>query len=74
MKNWLKFTLVVICIIILTIIIDLIYVFTINRPIFSQGEDYGTHAIYKGLFFNTYKNTFIVFKSSSALIELYILK
>lgn len=54
MKKRLKFILGIIGIIVLAIIIDLVCIFTINRPIFSQGEDYGTHAVYKGLFFNTY--------------------
>jgi len=54
MKKWLKVILGIVCIIVLTIVIDLVCIFTINRPIFSQREDYGTHAIYKGLFFNTY--------------------
>ena len=54
MKKWLKFILGIVGIIVLAIVIDLVCIFTINRPIFSQGEDYGTHAVYKGLFFNTY--------------------
>lgn len=54
MKRWLKIILGVVGIIILTIIIDLVSIFTINRPLFAQGEDYGTYAIYKGVFFNTY--------------------
>ena len=54
MKKWLKITLGVVGIIILAIVIDLVCIFTINRPIFSQGEDYGTHAVYRGLFFNTF--------------------
>ena len=39
---------------ILSIIIDFVCIFTINRPIFVTSEDYGTYAIYKGLFFDTY--------------------
>lgn len=54
MKRWLKIILGVICIIILTIIIDLVCIFTINKPLFAQIEDYGTYAVYKGIFFNTY--------------------
>ena len=54
MNKWLKNILRVIGIIILTIVIDLVCIFAINRPIFSQSEDYGTYAVYKGLFFNTY--------------------
>ena len=54
MKKLIKFIISIIGVIILTIVIDLICIFTINRPLFAQSEDYGTHAIYKGLFFNTY--------------------
>jgi len=54
MNKWLKIILRVIGIIVFTIVIDLVCIFTINRPIFSQGEDHGTYAVYKGLFFNTY--------------------
>lgn len=54
MKRSLKIIIGVIIGIVLYFTIDLVCIFTINRPIFSQGEDYGTHAVYKGLFFNTY--------------------
>ena len=54
MKKWLKIIFWFIGIIITTIVIDLVFIFTINRPIFSQVEDYGAHSIYKGIFFNTY--------------------
>lgn len=54
MKRCFKIILGITGIIILLILIDLVCIFTINRPIFSQGEDYGTYAVYKGLFFNTY--------------------
>ena len=51
MKKCIK---IILGIIVLTIIIDLVCIFTINRPLFAISEDYGTHAIYKGIFFNTY--------------------
>jgi len=54
MKKGLKITLGVIGGIILLLLIDLICIFTINRPIFSQGEDYGTYAVYRGLLFDVY--------------------
>lgn len=54
MKKCFKIFLGVIGILVLTIGIDIICIFTINRPIFSQGEDYETHAVYRGLFFDTY--------------------
>ena len=50
MKRCFKIILGITGIIILLILIDLVCIFTINRPIFSQGEDYGTYAVYKGLF------------------------
>lgn len=54
MKKWIKIIVLVVALITLTIIIDLTCIFTINRPLFAQSEDYGTYAVYKGLFFNTY--------------------
>ena len=54
MSRRLKYILTIISLFILTIIIDVTCIFTIHRPLFAQSEDYGTHAIYKGLFFNTY--------------------
>lgn len=54
MKKSIKIILGIIILFILTIIIDLVCIFTINRPIFVISEDYGTYAIYKGLFFDTY--------------------
>lgn len=54
MKKWIKVVIFVVVLIVLTIIIDLICIFTINRPLFAQSEDYGTYAVYKGLFFDTY--------------------
>lgn len=56
MKKWLKIILGIIGIIILSILIDLICIFTINKPIFAIKEDNGdsVHLIYRGLFFDTY--------------------
>jgi len=54
MKKSIKIILGIVLVIVLTIIIDLVCIFTINRPIFVISEDYGTYAIYKGLFFDTY--------------------
>lgn len=52
MKKWLKITLGVIGGIILLFIIDLICIFTINRPLFAIKKDNGN--VYKGIFYDTY--------------------
>lgn len=52
MKRWLKIILSVIGIIILTIIIDLICIFTINKPLFAIKDKNGY--VYRGLFYDTY--------------------
>lgn len=56
MNKYLKTILWIIGIIILTVIIDLISIFTINRPIFAIKKDNGdsVNIIYKGIFFDTY--------------------
>ena len=54
MKKSIKIIIGIVVVFLLTIVIDLICIFTINRPIFVISEDYGNYAIYKGLFFNTY--------------------
>lgn len=54
MKKLIKVVIGILVVLILTIIIDLICIFTINRPIFVVSEDYGDYAIYRGMFFDTY--------------------
>ena len=54
MKKGLKIILGFVCVLVAMVIIDLICIFTINRPIFVISEDYGDYAIYRGVFFNTY--------------------
>ena len=56
MKKKLKIFLIVIGIFILCFIIDLICIFTINRPLFAVREDNGdsVNIIYKGLLYDTY--------------------
>ena len=54
MKKGIKIIIGIIVVIVLSIVIDLVCIFTINRPIFVVSEDYGSYAIYKGIFFNTY--------------------
>ena len=56
MKKWLKITLGVVGGIILLFAIDLICIFTINRPLFAIKEDNGdsVNLIYRGIFYDTY--------------------
>lgn len=55
MKKFIKIFLIIIGIIILSVIIDLICIFTINRPLFAIKDDCDcTYFIYRGLFYNTY--------------------
>ena len=56
MKKSIKIILGVIIIIILSIIIDIICIFTINRPLFAirTGNDGSYALVYKGLFYDTY--------------------
>lgn len=56
MNKYLKIILWIIGLIILSVIIDLISIFTINRPIFAIKKDNGASVdiIYKGIFFDTY--------------------
>ena len=51
MKKSLKIFLIIIGIIILLFIIDIICIFTINRPILAIKDD---NNVYKGIFYNTY--------------------
>jgi len=52
MKRWFKIITLVICGLIVMVIIDLVCVFTINRPLFAISDDGGF--IYKGLFYDVY--------------------
>lgn len=56
MKKCLKVILIIFIGIVLSIVIDFICIFTINRPIFAIKVDNGdsVNIIYKGLFFDTY--------------------
>lgn len=54
MKKCIKCIMLVILIILVLLVIDLICIFTIHRPLLTQAEDYGSYAIYKGIFYNTY--------------------
>lgn len=55
MKKFIKICLIIIGIIILSVIIDLICIFTINRPLFAIKDDCDClYSIYKGIFYDTY--------------------
>lgn len=56
MNKYIKMTLIVASTIILLIVLDLICIFTLNRPIFAIKEDNGdsVNIIYKGILYNTY--------------------
>lgn len=55
MKKFIKIFLIIIGIIILSVIIDLICIFTINRPLFAIKDDCDClYSIYKGIFYDTY--------------------
>lgn len=51
MRKWLKVTLLIIGIIIISIIIDIICILYFSRPIFAIKE---SENIYKGIFYDTY--------------------
>lgn len=55
MKKWVKITLGVISVSILLFVIDLIFIFTIKRPLFAIKEDNGdsVNMVYRGLFYDT---------------------
>lgn len=56
MKKWMKFTLVIIGGIAILFVIDLICIFTINKPLFAIKDENGdsVNLIYRGLFYDTY--------------------
>jgi len=56
MKKWMKIALGIIGVLILLVIIDLICIFTINRPLFAirTDNDGSTNIVYKGIFYDTY--------------------
>ena len=55
MKKFIKIFLIIIGIIILSVIIDLICIFTINKPLFAIKDDCDCiYSVYKGIFYNTY--------------------
>lgn len=55
MKKFIKIFLIIIGIIILSIVIDIICIFSINRPIFAIKDDCDClYSVYRGLFYDTY--------------------
>ena len=67
MKKWIKITIGIISSFILLLVIDLISIFTLNKPLFAIKEDNGDsiNLVYKGLLYNTY----ICFKHSVPQIK-----
>lgn len=55
MKRWLKITFGVIDIIVLLVVIDIVCIFTINRPLLAVQNDGGN--VYRGIFYDTYNCT-----------------
>ena len=55
MKKFIKIFLIIICTIILSIIIDMLFIFSINRPIFAIKDNCDClYSVYRGLFYDTY--------------------
>ncbi len=55
MKKFIKIFLIIIGIIILSIVIDIVCIFTINRPIFAITDDCDClYSVYRGVFYDTY--------------------
>ena len=56
MNKWIKIILGIVGVIIISFAIDIICIYTINRPLFAIKEDIGdsVNLVYKGLFYNTY--------------------
>ena len=56
MKNWMKITLGVVGVILLLLIIDLLCIFTINKPLLAVKQDNGdsVNIVYRGLLYDTY--------------------
>lgn len=56
MKKWLKILIIIISIIIISLVIDLIFIFNFSRPLFGIKVDNGDsiNTVYKGIFYNVY--------------------
>lgn len=55
MKKFIKIFLIIIGIIILSTVIDLVCIFTINRPLFAIKDDCDcVYSVYRGVFYDTY--------------------
>lgn len=56
MRKWIKIIIGVIVLIVLLLIIDMVFIFTFNKPLFAIKEDNGdsVNLVYKGLLYDTY--------------------
>ena len=56
MKKWLKIIIITICIILISVILDLFFIFTFNKPLFSikTDNDDSVNVVYKGIFYDVY--------------------
>jgi hypothetical protein len=56
MKKWLKIVIIIICVILISFVLDLISIFTLNKPLFGIKIDNGdsVNIIYKGIFYDVY--------------------
>lgn len=56
MKKWLKITIVIIFVVLISFVLDLIFIFRFNKPLFGIKADNSdsVNLIYKGLFYDVY--------------------
>lgn len=54
MKKWIKLMAYFILSVLLLVVIDLICIYTLNRPLFAIKEDAGDSVTYRGVFYDTY--------------------
>lgn len=56
MKKWLKIVIIIICVVLISFILDFISIFTLNKPLFGIRVDNGdsVNIIYKGIFYDVY--------------------
>jgi len=56
MKKWLKIVIIIICVVLISLILDLVSIFTLNKPLFGIKVDNGesVNIVYKGVFYDVY--------------------
>jgi len=59
MKKWLKIVVIIICVVLISFVLDLISIFVFNKPLFGIKVDNGdsVNIIYKGVFYDVYNCT-----------------